>query len=79
MSVVERDTITGITTPMPQEMAFIKKRAPTEPIRMAHLLCVMAMIAEMKNVLSINSIPRIMIVLWMNPSIHVCECGFFYK
>ena len=46
---------------------------------MAHLLCVIAMIAEMKNVLSMNSIPRIIIVLWMNPSIHVCECGFFYE
>lgn len=79
ISVVLRDTITGITTPMPQEMAFIKKRAPTDPARMAHLLCVIDMIAEIKNVLSMNSIPRIIIVLWMNPSIHEWEWGLFYK
>ena len=58
---------------MPQEMAFIKKRAPTDPARMAHLLCVIDMIAEIKNGLSMNSIPRIIIVLWMNPSIHEWE------
>ena len=55
--------ITGRTTPIKQEIPFIKNRAAREPIKTTHLLYVIDMMAEMKNVLSINSILTIIIVL----------------
>ena len=63
---------------MAHEIPFIKNRAVTDATKITHLLWVIAIIAEIKKVLSINSILKIITVLWVNLSIHECEWGFFY-
>ena len=77
VTVTLRDIIMGRTTPMAQEIPFMRKRAAREAMRISHLLWVIDIMAEMKKVLSINSILTIIIVLWTKPSIHPCPSRFF--
>ena len=77
VTVTLRDIIIGRTTPMAQEIPFMRKRAAREAMRISHLLWVIDIMAEMKKVLSINSILTIIRVLWIKPSIHPCPSRFF--
>ena len=63
VTVTLRDIMIGRTTPMAQEIPFMRNRAAREAMRINHLLCVIDMIAEMKKVLSINSMLTIIRVL----------------